>query len=494
MTTSRPRIAICGLHTECSTFTPHIATASDFTVLRGEELLQRYPWITHTDRDWSQAVEWIPILHARAVPGGPVEAKDYYSWRDEICEKLAEANTTKALDGIYFDIHGAMNVIGLDDAEGDLITAIRNTVGSDIFVGCTMDLHGNVSTTLFHGCDQLTCFRLAPHEDTWETRERGARNLCHALLFDAAKPHKALVHVPILLPGEMTSTRLEPAKSLYGSIPEIETLDGITDAAIWIGYAWADEPRSTAAIVVYGDNAPLVEENALELAQQLWSVRHEFEFVAPAAQFADCLDKALSASPDQHPFIISDSGDNPGAGGADDCTFTLDALMHSEAVNHPSVLASIVDPAAVHAASNAGVGASISIPVGGHIDTTPPGTVTVSGIVGALADDPTGGICARIDVGTLQVIITSRRTQYATLDMYRRLGIEPEEKEIICVKIGYLEPELHAIAKGWMLALTPGGVDQDLIRLGHHRITRPMFPFDPDMDEPEWVVVTNKDA
>ena len=46
------------------------------------------------------------------------------------------------------------------------------------------------------------------------------------------------------------------------------------------------------------------------------------------------------------------------------------------------------------------------------------------------------------------------------------------------VKIGYLEPELFDMAADWMLALTPGGVDQDLARLGHRRIQRPMFPLD----------------
>ena len=46
------------------------------------------------------------------------------------------------------------------------------------------------------------------------------------------------------------------------------------------------------------------------------------------------------------------------------------------------------------------------------------------------------------------------------------------------VKIGYLEPELFDMAADWMLALTPGGVDQDLVRLGHGRLRRPMFPLD----------------
>ena len=28
------------------------------------------------------------------------------------------------------------------------------------------------------------------------------------------------------------------------------------------------------------------------------------------------------------------------------------------------------------------------------------------------------------------------------------------------------------------MALTPGAVDQDLPRLGHHKIVRPLYPFD----------------
>jgi microcystin degradation protein MlrC len=35
------------------------------------------------------------------------------------------------------------------------------------------------------------------------------------------------------------------------------------------------------------------------------------------------------------------------------------------------------------------------------------------------------------------------------------------------------------------MALTPGGVDQDLARLPYKRITRPMFPLDRDMKEPD---------
>ena len=53
------------------------------------------------------------------------------------------------------------------------------------------------------------------------------------------------------------------------------------------------------------------------------------------------------------------------------------------------------------------------------------------------------------------------------------------------VKIGYLVPELYDIRGDWVMALTPGGVDQDLERLGYKKIKRPMFPLDKDMNDPD---------
>ena len=152
------------------------------------------------------------------------------------------------------------------------------------------------------------------------------------------------------------------------------------------------------------------------------------------------------------PFVISDSGDNPGAGGADDVTVALAELLSREEITEgalSAICASIYDPQALEVAEGAGVGAVVDVSVGG-----------------------------------LRVIVTSRRNQYTTLEQFSRVGLDPRTTDIVVVKIGYLEPDLHDLAADWILALTPGGVDQDLIRLGHHRIDRPMFPFDPEMADP----------
>ena len=83
----------------------------------------------------------------------------------------------------------------------------------------------------------------------------------------------------------------------------------------WIGFAWADQPRCKGAVVVTGDDAALVEAEARELGRAFWDAHDEFEFVAPVASMEECLAHGASAP---SPYFISDSGDNPGAGGADD--------------------------------------------------------------------------------------------------------------------------------------------------------------------------------
>lgn len=474
-----PRIAVCGIHIESSTFTPYTSSESDFTVTRGEELMARYHWL---GEPWARAVEWIPILHARALPGGVVEAGAYSAWKEEILQGLRAAGR---LDGLFFDIHGAMSVEGMDDAEGDLIGAIRALIGPEPMVSASMDLHGNVSHELFEGCDLLTCYRMAPHEDALESRERAARNLAERLIAGAPKPVKALVHVPILLPGEKTSTRIEPAKSLYGRIPAIEEKTGILDAAIWIGFAWADQPRCKGAVVVTGDDAGLVEAEARALGSAFWRARHDFEFVAPVATMEECLAYAENAPA---PFFISDSGDNPGAGGADDVTVALKALLDWEPVATASkdvVHASIVDPVAAAACWSAGVGAQVALEVGGKIDSREPGPLALRGTVRALAEDPRGGRTAAVRSGGLTLILTTRRNQYTEYSQFERLGIDITAADLVVVKIGYLEPDLYEAQRDWLMALTPGGVDQDLLRLGHEKIERPMFPFDPGMDPGE---------
>ncbi|GAA4637274.1 M81 family metallopeptidase [Actinoallomurus vinaceus] len=476
------RIGIAGIAIESSTFSPHLTRLADFTVTRDDALLARYPWIREP-RPWCAAVEWVPLLHAVSLPGGAVDPDVYDALEAEIVERATAAGP---LDGLFFDIHGAMSVTGRTDAEAGLAAAVRAAVGPETLISASMDLHGNVSRELASTVDLITCYRMAPHEDAWESRERAARNLV-ARLREGGRPLKAWVQVPVLLPGEKTSTRIEPAKSLYARVPEVEATPGVLDAAIWVGYAWADEPRCRAAVVVTGDDEATVTAQARGLAEAYWDARADFAFVAPTGDLENCVRSAIDS--DARPFLISDSGDNPTAGGAGDVSATLEYLLGVEELRLgkvSAIYASIVDPEAVDAAFAAGEGAEVMLRVGGKIDSGPAGPAALAGTVQALRrDDPVGGDIAVIRTGGLQVIVTARRKPYHEIRDFTFLGLDPAATDLVIVKIGYLEPELYDLAADWLLALTPGGVDQDLLRLGHHRVRRPLFPFDSDMPDPD---------
>ncbi|WP_167355707.1 MlrC C-terminal domain-containing protein, partial [Streptomyces atriruber] len=252
------------------------------------------------------------------------------------------------------------------------------------------------------------------------------------------------------------------------------------------------------AIVVTGDDAERAASEAEKLARRYWDARRDFVFVGPTGSAEECIEKAVASS--ARPFLISDSGDNPTAGGAGDLAYMLEKLLDNDDVRAGRVTAvhpGITDPVAVARCFEAGVGAEVTLSVGGKVDANHGGPFDLTGTVVALQratdqkDRAEGGAYDRgVDMaavrhGGLTVILVERRKPFHTLADFMGpaeggLGIDPRTYDLVIVKIGYLEPELHDMAADWLLALTPGGVDQDLPRLGHHRVERPLYPFDED--------------
>ena len=493
----RPRIGTGGMSIEASNFSPHRSGFEAFNFTQGEVLLSRYtvlaPGHANYDASVADGASWIPLVHARSLPGGMVEPVVYEKLKTELIEMI---HAQGPFDGFFLDIHGAMTVVGRQDAEADLARAVRTALDEvsakagtpRTLVSATMDLHGNVTADLVEQCDLITCYRMAPHEDEQETKTRAMANLITRLLEGTGAPAKAYVRIPVLLPGEKTSTRLEPAKGIYEAILPIEASTGIVDASIWVGYAWADEPRCYATVVVTGDDAELASAKATELATSYWEARADFEFVAPAADLDTCLAAALAPGA-KRPYLLSDSGDNPTAGGSGDVTWTLAQLIGDPRFEHGgprTVVASVFDQDAVAACFAAGAGSDIEVAAGALVDHVHSGPAMLTGTVLHLTEgDDTSGRVAVVKIGSIEAIITERRKPYHRISDFKAAGLSVTDADIVVVKIGYLEPELFELAADWMLMLTPGGVDQDLIRLGHRNIDRPMFPFDVDMAAPD---------
>ena len=144
--TAPKRIAFGGVHTESSTFNPVPTPLEAFRILRGAALREHesYSFLDEYDADF------LPLLHAAAIPGGPVPRDVYEAFKGEFVTRLMALGP---LGGLYLDMHGAMNVSGMDDAEGDFITAARMVVGPDCLVTASYDLHGNVTQRIADAID-----------------------------------------------------------------------------------------------------------------------------------------------------------------------------------------------------------------------------------------------------------------------------------------------------------------------------------------------------
>ncbi|MCG8708251.1 M81 family metallopeptidase [Brenneria sp. 4F2] len=464
------RIAFGGIHIECSTYNPVLNHQDDFRILRGGQLteneyfafLQDYP------------ATFIPTFHARAIAGGPIARGTYENFKQDFLNRLADS---LPVDGVYLAMHGAMYVEGMEDAEGDWISATRELIGDDCPLSVSYDLHGNVTQRIVDAIDMFSTYRTAPHIDVQETMRRSVSMLVKCLQ-TATRPGVLWLPVPVVLPGERTSTEDEPAKSLYAALPAIDAREGIWDASLMVGYVWADEPRATAAAIMTGTDRELMSAQATQLATSYWQARHDFKFGCETGSIRECVAKAVAS--DSAPVILADSGDNPTGGGVGDRADVLAELIRQQAQG--VIVAGITDQPATAAAFAAGVGKTLTLTVGATLD--PAGTqVSAAFEVITLSDDPRSlARQAVLRTGGIQLVVADRRRPYHYLADFHLLGLDPSQADILVVKSGYLSPELAPLANPSLMALSEGVVDQYVERLIRNRKTQPTFPFDKDAE------------
>ncbi|MEZ4730752.1 MAG: MlrC C-terminal domain-containing protein [Caldilineaceae bacterium] len=199
----------------------------------------------------------------------------------------------------------------------------------------------------------------------------------------------------------------------------------------------------------------------------------------------ECIRLALQAS--EKPVVISDSGDNPTAGGAGDTPYVLERLLTAGAQS--ALVAGIADAAAVAACEEAGVGAKVTLSVGGKLDPIHAQPLPINGTVVSLhtvnwpAKARAGATVlpnriAVVAVQGVHVVLTERRTPFHHMSDFTQLDVDPTRYQIVVVKMGYLVPEVDVLARRALLALSPGAVNQDIEHLPYQRIRRPMFPMD----------------
>jgi len=160
------------------------------------------------------------------------------------------------------------------------------------------------------------------------------------------------------------------------------------------------------------------------------------------------------------------------------------------------MLETVRDPQAVQACVAAGVGATITLQVGGKTDALHGPPVTVSGYVRLISDgkfDEPGSIHGGFryfNNGTSVVLETndghtllmvSTRYLNTSRQQYYSVGIRPEDYKIIVAKgVVSPRPAFQPIAAEVLLVNTRGASSAELSNFDYRRRRRPLYPFELD--------------
>jgi microcystin degradation protein MlrC len=482
------RIAIAGISSESSMFSLGQTGADRFQVLRGQELLAQYRFDQRLGADAIADVEWVPVMRAAGQSGGPIDPEVYDAFVDEILAGLAE---NAPYDGVYLDMHGAMHVDGREDAEEIFVESVRRIVGAETVVAMSMDPHGNLSRRLATQVDLAAAHRFSPHTDAAATVERTVLHLVQTVR-SGLRPVKAWARVPVLMPGERSGTFVEPGRGLFGRLEPAIEQHGVLDANMWVGYAWADEPRNAAAVLVTGFDADAAVACAHELAAAYWNARERFAITSDHhGSFDDAVDFVLAGG--ERPVFVSDSGDNYTGGADGDVTVALHTLLaraHEFDAGTRVLVAGLYDPTSVSRAARLGEGGVLYTGIGAWLSDVyaPPvnGPWQIVRLIEGLYGE--GIVAALLRQGAVDVTVQLRRAVFTTptdaayhpRQISGQAYLDPSPYAMVVVKNGYLFPGQVEAAGSEFMALTPGGTDLDFDRLPFVRAGRPIFPLDRD--------------
>lgn len=359
---SKPRILVGQLWHEGHSFNPVVTDREEFQILRGGPLLEA---ARQSQTAFSGIVraadrlgyECVPVLGARARPGGPV-AQDLFE--EIVAEFVAKAGQGGYI-GICLELHGATIAQDCVDTEGELLERLRETVGPDMPIAVALDLHAYFTECMVRNATVMTGYRTQPHADMVETGER-AMALLDDILRGAPKPSMAVTFVPFLMRGS-DETTAEPMRSICAQAEEWRAKPGLVELSIFNIHPFIDGPRAGQAVLAYDDGSGVAREASQVLAQVLWDARHRFTEKLPGV--AEALALAREAST---PFVLGDQGDRVlGAGPGDSVEIARIAL---EQFPDLAVATTVYDPKAVVAASAAGIGATVELSIGASINQT----------------------------------------------------------------------------------------------------------------------------
>lgn len=482
------RIGLAGFIHETNTFSSTPTLLENFIkqsgfypeLLQGEEILQfKQGKVNIASSGFLQEadtldLEVIPLVWCGTEPSQSVPEDVFNTLMDMILDAMRKS---LPYDGIYLDLHGAMVYGDLQDGETEIIRRVRQVVG-DIPIVASLDLHGNISPENFELADAMVGYRTYPHVDGYEAGQRSA--VLMKYLVDGNEVYKAFRQSPFLMPATTQPTTIEPAKSLYALIPEVEARENMLSASIMEGFNACDLPHTGPSIFTYAKTQQAADEAADFLLDAM--LEREEGFSVNMFSAADAVKKAIELSNTADgTILLIDVQDNAGGGSPSDSVWILEELIKQKAQN--AALGVIWDPAAAAAAHQAGEGAEIEIPLGGKSLPGHTPYMAVYKVEQLFEGDFIGvgpmvkgrrlnlGKMAQLSHQGVRIAISTDRMQALDRSLFQTVGIEPSEVKILVLKsANHYRADFGSLAAEIINVDAPSAIIEDPVKIDYKHL------------------------
>ena len=432
----------------------------------------------------------LPTVAAKAQPGGEIDGGFFHELLNEL---LGAIEASFPLDGVLLVLHGAMMAEGIPDATGEVLARVRALVGPEVPVVGTLDLHANVTERMVREATALVGYHTAPHVDAFETGERAAQILV-GTVEGRLTPAMGLVRLPMIVPPENSTHERGPLAAVIGPALALERNGTILHGSVYPVQPWLDtaDVASSVLVVTDGDREEAVL-HATCLAEIFWAQRERFSFELVAPD--EAVRRALAR--EQGMVVFCDSADSTSSGSTGDSTAILSALLRAAPIEE-TALVNVVDIPAVERAIAAGIGATVTVTVGGTRSPEYFQPVSLTGHVKTISDGvfrfkgPANhgtiyrmGRTVVLTQGGIHLVVMERAVSQWDPELYRSVGLEPRDARIVQAKSPMAFRAAYSeLCEEVFIIDAPGAASPHLTQLPWKRIGRPIYPLDPDIRWP----------
>jgi len=481
------RVLLAECKQEVSSFNPVPSRLTDFRIVTGADLLRHHRSVREelggaiSVFEAAGGIELVPTLGASAnTSGGVLEQADFDRLAGELLERVSAAGP---VEGACISLHGAMQAAVEQDPEGYLLREIRRRLGPRVPIVVSLDLHGILTDQMLQSCDAVVAYHTYPHVDFFETGARAARLLLR-ILREGARPVTARVKIPALVRGDELITETGAISLAVNRARAIESAPGGLSAAVMWGNPFTDVPElGTSSLVVLDGDADRASALAVELAGLFW--KHHERMQVPLTSLAESV--RIAGAESEGTVVLMDAADAPSSGASGDGNSILAEMVRQQFAR--TALIPVVDAPAVEAAFAAGVGAEITVPLGGQCDPARFQPVTLRCRVRLLSDGEfrsesfgwpwNSGRTAVLQSGGLTLVVGSRPVSLFDRAWFWAHGQDPRRFGAVVVKSPHCERRMFAEWAARVLVVdAPGSTSANVRALGHVRCPRPMFPLD----------------